>query len=51
MSCHRPMVSLKAFLLGVTTLMPFLRNEGYVCAMSTLLVLSTNTHFPGALER
>lgn len=51
MSRHRPSVSLKAFLLGVTTLMAFLRNNGYVCAMSWLPVLFASTHFPGALEK
>ena len=49
--CHRSKLPEKAFLLGVTMLIPFFRNVGYESAISWLLVLSTRTTLPGALSR
>lgn len=51
MSCHNFQLPEKAFLLGVTTLKPLERNEGYASATAWLLVLSTTITFPGASAR
>jgi hypothetical protein len=51
MSCHSLYEPEKAFLLGVTMLMPLERKAGYWSATSWEEVLSTRTTFSGALAR
>lgn len=51
MAFQRARLEEKAFLLGVTMLMPWVRKAGYASATSWLLVLSTRTRLSGSSAR